>query len=113
MEPQQDIFSHLDLAPPDPILGMALAYKADPSPNKVNLSIGAYRTDEGVPYVFQSIREAEAEILQDKTLDKVKLFFRKFLKRLPPLYSRNTFQSMDFKSLTMKPRNYSSDQKTH
>jgi len=71
MEAQDDFWSHLDLAPPDPILGTALAYKEDTDPNKVNLGIGAYRTEEEKPYVFQVIREVEAEILQDKSLDKV------------------------------------------
>jgi len=35
----------LTLAPADPILGTALAYKADKDSNKVNLGIGAYRDD--------------------------------------------------------------------
>jgi len=37
------IFSHVPMAPPDPILGTAVAYKNDPSGDKVNLGIGAYR----------------------------------------------------------------------
>ena len=65
-----NLFGHLELAPPDPILGTAIAYKNDPSPDKVNLGIGAYRTDEGVPYVFQSVREAERRILEDPALNK-------------------------------------------
>lgn len=47
-----DLFAHLTLAPPDPILGTALAYKADKDKNKINLGIGAYRTDDELPYVF-------------------------------------------------------------
>ncbi len=35
------------MAPADPILGVAVAFNADPSPKKVNLGIGAYRTAEG------------------------------------------------------------------
>ena len=35
------------MAPADPILGVAVAFNADPSPQKVNLGIGAYRTAEG------------------------------------------------------------------
>ena len=63
----------MDLAPPDPILGTALAYKEDTDPKKVNLGIGAYRTEEEKPYVFQVVREVEAELLQDKSLDKVNI----------------------------------------
>jgi len=40
------------LAPPDPILGTALAYKADKNPKKMNLGVGAYRDDNEKPYVF-------------------------------------------------------------
>ncbi len=47
-----DVFNHLSLAPADPILGTALAYKADTDKNKMNLGIGAYRTDDELPYVF-------------------------------------------------------------
>lgn len=65
-----NLFAHLELAPPDPILGTAIAYKNDPSPSKVNLGIGAYRTDAGVPYVFQSVRESERLILEDPSLNK-------------------------------------------
>jgi aspartate/tyrosine/aromatic aminotransferase len=43
------------MAPPDPILGTALAYKADPSKDKVNLGIGAYRDDNEKPYPFKVV----------------------------------------------------------
>jgi hypothetical protein len=69
-----DIFSHLKLAPPDPILGTALAYKADPSAVKLNLGIGAYRDDNEKPYVFEIVRKVEQEILTDKSIDKVSFF---------------------------------------
>jgi len=65
-----DVFEHLQLAPADPILGTALAYKADPSTQKMNLGIGAYRDDNEKPYVFNVVRKAEQEILNDKSLDK-------------------------------------------
>lgn len=37
------------MAPPDPILGVSEAFKADDSPDKLNLGVGAYRTDELQP----------------------------------------------------------------
>ena len=49
---KMSIFSQVPLAAPDPILGTAIAFKLDTNPAKVNLGIGAYRTDEGMPYVF-------------------------------------------------------------
>ena len=45
------------MAPADPILGVAVAFNADPSPRKINLGIGAYRTSEGVIYCCLAIDE--------------------------------------------------------
>jgi aspartate/tyrosine/aromatic aminotransferase len=36
----------------------------------MNLGIGAYRTEEGQPYVFQAVREAERRILEDPSTNK-------------------------------------------
>jgi len=38
-----DLFSHVTLAPPDPILNTAVAFSKDTDKDKVNLGIGAYR----------------------------------------------------------------------
>lgn len=51
------------------ILGVAAAYKASQNEKKINLGIGAYRDDDGKPYVFSSVREVEKTIIGDK-LDK-------------------------------------------
>jgi len=59
------IFSHLSEAPIDPILGTALLYKASKDPNKVNLGIGAYRTEEGKPYILDVVKKAEKLMLED------------------------------------------------
>jgi aspartate aminotransferase len=45
------------MAPPDPILGTAIAYKSDSDANKINLGIGAYRDNSGNPYVFEVVRK--------------------------------------------------------
>lgn len=50
-------FAHVPQAAPDPILGVSLAYKADPSSNKVDLGVGAYRTEEGKPFVLNSVKK--------------------------------------------------------
>lgn len=57
-------FSNITQAPPDPILGVSLAYKADQHPNKVDLGVGAYRSDEGKPYVLAAVKKAEKIILE-------------------------------------------------
>jgi aspartate/tyrosine/aromatic aminotransferase len=58
------------MAPTDPILGLTQGFKADKNPKKVNLGVGAYRDNDGKPYVFPVVRKAEAAIVADTTLDK-------------------------------------------
>jgi len=55
--------------PPDAILGITEAFKADSHPEKINLGVGAYRDDNGKPYVLPSVREAEKKVV-DSALDK-------------------------------------------
>ncbi|RWS11706.1 aspartate aminotransferase-like protein [Dinothrombium tinctorium] len=57
------------MGPPDAILGITEAYKRDTNPKKINLGVGAYRDDEGKPYVLPSVKQAE-EALMSKNLDK-------------------------------------------
>lgn len=56
------------MGPDDPILGVTLAFNKDTSPIKINLGAGAYRTDEGKPYILESVKKAE-EILAAKKVD--------------------------------------------
>ena len=65
-----NIFLGVKLAPPDPILGMSVAFKNDTSPDKVDMGVGAYRTNEAKPLIFQAVREAERRILEDPTVNK-------------------------------------------
>lgn len=58
------------MAPPDPILGTTLAYKADTDSKKINLGVGAYRDDNELPVVFQAVRRVEQEIVFDLKNDK-------------------------------------------
>ena len=58
-----NLFAHLEEAPADPILGTTLAFNRDTNPLKIDLGVGAYRTNEGQPYVFAAVREAERRIL--------------------------------------------------
>eukprot|EP00899_Mesostigma_viride_P010443 jgi/Mesvir1/193/Mv13545-RA.1 len=53
----------VEQAPPDPILGVSEAFKADKSDVKLNLGVGAYRTEEGKPYVLNVVKKAEANML--------------------------------------------------
>ena len=63
-------FAHVKQAPADPILSLTTGFKADKDPRKVNLGVGAYRDDNGKPFVFPIVRKVEAEIVANKSLDK-------------------------------------------
>jgi len=63
-------WSHVPVAPLDPILGMSQRFNADKDPRKVNVSIGAYRTDEGKPLVLSCVKKAEKMLLEDGSLNK-------------------------------------------
>eukprot|EP00850_Spirogloea_muscicola_P014667 SM000107S14033 [mRNA] locus=s107:11063:15025:- [translate_table: standard] len=54
-------------APEDPILGVTVAYNKDSDPRKVNLGVGAYRTEEGKPLVLEVVRKVETAISQDRS----------------------------------------------
>ena len=60
-----NFFDTIEMAPPDPILGLNAAFKADPRSNKVNLSIGAYKTDDLQPLVLAAVKKAEQQILTE------------------------------------------------
>uniref|UniRef100_A0A2K5DE12 Aspartate aminotransferase, mitochondrial n=1 Tax=Aotus nancymaae TaxID=37293 RepID=A0A2K5DE12_AOTNA len=62
-------WTHEEMAPPDPILGVTEAFTRDTNSKKMNLGVGAYRDDNGKPYVLPSVRKAEAQIAA-KSLDK-------------------------------------------
>ncbi|ORY28059.1 pyridoxal phosphate-dependent transferase [Naematelia encephala] len=62
-------WANVPAGPPDPILGVTEKFKADQSPKKINLGVGAYRDGKGKPYVLPSVLKAE-EILYKKMLDK-------------------------------------------
>ena len=51
------------MAPADPILGLNDAFKADTRPEKSLLGMGAYRDDNGKPYILGCVKTAEERIL--------------------------------------------------
>jgi aromatic-amino-acid transaminase len=57
------LFSAVEMAPRDPILGLNEQFNADPNPNKVNLGVGVYFNDEGKLPVLRCVAEAEKQLL--------------------------------------------------
>uniref|UniRef100_A0A8C8ZGL1 Aspartate aminotransferase n=1 Tax=Prolemur simus TaxID=1328070 RepID=A0A8C8ZGL1_PROSS len=53
-------WAHVEMGPPDPILGVTEAFKRDTNSKKMNLGVGAYRDDNGKPYVLPSVRKVIA-----------------------------------------------------
>lgn len=50
-------FEGVTMAPPDPILGVSEAFKASTNQSKLNLGVGAYRTEELQPYVLDVVKK--------------------------------------------------------
>ena len=59
------LFSAVELAPADPILGLNEAFAADSRPGKVNLGVGVYLSEDGKIPLLDSVRQAEAARLQN------------------------------------------------
>jgi aromatic-amino-acid transaminase len=53
------LFSAVEMAPRDPILGLNEAFNADPRTTKVNLGVGVYTTEEGRIPLLRAVAEAE------------------------------------------------------
>lgn len=56
---QNSPFAQLELAPPDPIIGLTEAFNNDTNPSKVNLGVGVYQDANGKVPVLKVVREAE------------------------------------------------------
>ncbi|KAL8063007.1 hypothetical protein ABFX02_01G000500 [Erythranthe guttata] len=57
-------FTDITMAPPDPILGVSEAFRADTNEMKLNLGVGAYRTEDLQPYVLNVVKKAETLMLE-------------------------------------------------
>ena len=60
------MFENVTIAPPDPILGLTELFKADPNPDKINLSVGVYQDAQGKTPVLATVKEAEKRILEQE-----------------------------------------------
>jgi len=58
------VFETLQMAPPDAILGLTEAFRADPNPAKINLSVGVYKDANGATPVLKSVKAAEQKLLE-------------------------------------------------
>ena len=57
------LFTAVEMAPRDPILGLNEQYAADPNPAKVNLGVGVYFDDDGKLPLLQCVQAAEKAMM--------------------------------------------------
>ncbi|PAT41096.1 aromatic amino acid aminotransferase [Vandammella animalimorsus] len=56
------LFSAVEMAPRDPILGLNEQFATDTNPNKVNLGVGVYFDENGKLPLLQAVQKAEAAL---------------------------------------------------
>lgn len=63
------MWTNVEAAAPDAILGLSEAFQKDTNPNKVNLGVGVFKDDSGVTPVLDCVKAAE-KILIDREKSK-------------------------------------------
>jgi len=61
------MFEQLETLPPDPILGLSVAFREDSSRDKVDLSVGIYRDRSGTTPVMKAARTAERALVEEQS----------------------------------------------
>ncbi|HEU5295736.1 MAG TPA: amino acid aminotransferase [Burkholderiaceae bacterium] len=61
------LFSNVELAPRDPILGITEQFVADPNPHKVNLGVGIYYDENGRLPLLKCVAAAEQAMVESPT----------------------------------------------
>lgn len=61
------MFESVTPLPPDPILGLMAAWRADPDPRKIDLGVGVYKDENGETPVMQAVKDAEARLLANQS----------------------------------------------
>jgi aromatic-amino-acid transaminase len=58
------LFTAVEMAPRDPILGLNEQFNADPNPRKVNLGVGVYYDDDGKLPLLECVQAAEKRMME-------------------------------------------------
>ncbi len=59
------LFTAVEMAPRDPILGLNEQFNADTHPHKVNLGVGVYYDDNGKLPLLECVKAAEKQMMED------------------------------------------------
>lgn len=65
------MFSEIPAAPPIEVFKLSADYQADQTPNKVSLGVGAYRDDQGKPWILPVVKKAETELAKEVNEEKI------------------------------------------
>lgn len=57
------MFESVEMAAPDPILGLTEAFLKDSNPKKINLGVGVYKSNEGVTPILDCVKQAETKLI--------------------------------------------------
>lgn len=60
------MFNRLEALPPDPILGLSVAFKADPRTTKIDLGVGVYKDELGHTPVMAAVKAAEKQLFDSE-----------------------------------------------
>ena len=64
-------FSSISPTAPDETVRIFFGFGSDPYPGKVNLGIGAARTDKGQPWILSTVKKAEQLLAQQVAEEEI------------------------------------------
>jgi len=59
------LFSVVESAPPIEVFKLSRDFQDDTNPQRVSLGVGAYRTDDGKPWILPVVKKAETQLAKD------------------------------------------------
>jgi len=64
-------FNSVEAAPPIEVFQLSREFQADSHPDKVSLGVGAYRTDDGKPWVLPVVKEAGQKLANQTSVEQI------------------------------------------
>ncbi len=65
------MFNSVEQAPPIEVFKLTRDFQSDTHPQKVSLGVGAYRTDEGKPWILPVVKKAETQLAKDVEAESI------------------------------------------
>lgn len=60
------MFQQVTALPPDPLLGISIAFAQDSNPKKVDLGVGMYKDESGTTPIFEAVKAAEQKLIHEQ-----------------------------------------------